>query len=150
MSKIYTDKQRYLNALLKIKDFNAPSLKVECFSFEEVLLAYPNDFFYLDPPYVLENSKMFKGIYPMRNFPIHHNGFKHEVLAHMLKRHKGPFILSYNDCEFVRNAYKDFKILEPSWQYTMGQGEIRMGKNRLERGDNNHVKQSHELLIIKE
>ncbi|GAA8574598.1 hypothetical protein HpBT289_14870 [Helicobacter pylori] len=150
MSKIYTDKQRYLNALLKIKDFNAPSLKVECSSFEEVLLAYPNDFFYLDPPYVLENSKMFKGIYPMRNFPIHHNGFKHEVLAHMLKRHKGPFILSYNDCEFVRNAYKDFKILEPSWQYTMGQGEIRMGKNRLERGDNNHVKQSHELLIIKE
>ncbi|GAA9840338.1 hypothetical protein VN0561_14790 [Helicobacter pylori] len=55
----------------------------------------------------------------MRNFPIHHNGFKHEVLARMLKRHKGPFILSYNDCEFVRNAYKDFKILEPSWQYTM-------------------------------
>lgn len=68
---------------------------------------------------MLENSKMFKGIYPMRNFPIHHNGFKHEVLARMLKRHKGPFILSYNDCEFVRNAYKDFKILEPSWQYTM-------------------------------
>lgn len=50
----------------------------------------------------------------MRNFPIHHNGFKHEVLAHMLKRHKRPFILSYNDCEFVRNAYKDFKNLEPS------------------------------------
>lgn len=74
----------------------------------------------------------------MRNFPIHYNGFKHEVLAHMLKRHKGPLILSYNDCEFVRNAYKDFKILEPSRQYTMGQGEIRMGKNRLERGDNNH------------
>ncbi|GAA9500643.1 hypothetical protein BTM460_06600 [Helicobacter pylori] len=49
MSKIYTDKQRYLNALLKIKGFNAPSLKVECSSFEEVLLAYPNDFFYLDP-----------------------------------------------------------------------------------------------------
>ncbi|GAA7049409.1 hypothetical protein ID0181_07650 [Helicobacter pylori] len=64
MSKIYTDKQRYLNALLKIKDFNASSLKVECSSFEEVLLAYPNDFFYLAPPYVLENSKMFKGIYP--------------------------------------------------------------------------------------
>ncbi|GAA9359668.1 hypothetical protein HpHA252_14950 [Helicobacter pylori] len=49
MSKIYTDKQRYLNALLKIKDFNAPGLKVECSSFEEVLLAYPNDFFYLAP-----------------------------------------------------------------------------------------------------
>ncbi|GAA6996801.1 hypothetical protein ID0109_08520 [Helicobacter pylori] len=50
MSKIYTDKQRYLNALLKIKDFNSPSLKVECSSFEEVLLAYPNMIFSILTP----------------------------------------------------------------------------------------------------
>ncbi|MUU35415.1 hypothetical protein C2R81_03745 [Helicobacter pylori] len=35
---------------------------------------------------MLENSKMFKGIYPMRNFPIHYNGFKHEVLASHAKK----------------------------------------------------------------
>ncbi|WP_334092890.1 MULTISPECIES: DNA adenine methylase [Helicobacter] len=153
MSKIYEDKNRYLNALEKLKNLgqNLLNLKVECESFENVFEKYPNDFFYCDPPYFLEgNSKMFRGIYPMRNFPIHHNGFNHELLAEYLKNHKGKFILSYNDCKFVREAYKDFKILEPKWQYTMGQGETRVGKNRIERGDKDNIKQSHELLIIKE
>ncbi|STQ86352.1 Type II adenine specific DNA methyltransferase [Helicobacter muridarum] len=86
----------------------------------------------------------------MRNFPIHHNIFNHALLAQCLKNHNGKFLLSYNDCEFVREAYKDYRILEPKWQYTMGQGEIRVGKNRLDRGDTNNIKQSHELLIIKE
>ncbi|WP_300826921.1 DNA adenine methylase [Helicobacter sp. UBA3407] len=153
MSKIYEDKSRYLNTLEKLKDLgqNLLKLKVECESFESVFERYPNDFFYCDPPYFLEgNSKMFRGIYPMRNFPIHNNGFNHELLAEYLKNHKGKFILSYNDCEFVRKVYKDFKILEPKWQYTMGQGETRVGKNRVERGNTDNIKQSHELLIIKE
>lgn len=88
---------------------------MECFSFEEVLFVYFNDFFYFDLFYVLENFKMFKGIYFMCNFFIYYNGFKYEVLVCMLKRYKGLFILSYNDCEFVRNVYKDFKILELFW-----------------------------------
>lgn len=152
LSKIYEDKKDvYLKALQKIKNFDNPNLHVECTSFEAVFEKYPNDFFYLDPPYFLAgNSKMFKGIYPMRNFAIHHNGFNHELLARLLKEHKGRFILSYNDCEFVREAYKDFKILEPKWQYTMGQGEIRIGKNRVKRGDDTNTKVSHELLIIKD
>lgn len=151
MSKIYEDKNRYLKALEKIRAFKTHNLKVEMASFEAVFEKYPTDFFYCDPPYFLEgDSKMFKGIYPMRNFPIHHNSFNHELLAICLKNHKGKFILSYNDCEFVREAYKDFKILEPKWQYTMGQGETRIGKNRIERGDADNTKQSHELLIIKE
>lgn len=153
MSKIYENKMRYHNMLEKLKNFGlhrgAKNLSVECASFEKVFQQYPNDFFYCDPPYFLTgNSKMFKGIYPMRNFPIHHNGFQHELLAKCLHTHKGKFILSYNDCEWVRNAYKGFKILEPKWQYTMGQGETRIGKNRIERGDTDNIKQSHEVLIM--
>ncbi|WP_394977077.1 DNA adenine methylase [uncultured Helicobacter sp.] len=151
MSKIYEDKKRYTKALEKIKNFNTNNLKVEQASFEMIFEKYPNDLFYCDPPYFLEgDSKMFKGIYPMRNFPIHHNNFDHKLLSECLKNHKGKFVLSYNDCEFVREAYKDYKILEPKWQYTMGQGETRMGKNRIQRGDDNNIKQSHEVLIIKE
>lgn len=151
MSSNYENKDKYLKMLEKIKNFDAKNLTVECFSFEKVFEKYPRDFFYCDPPYFLEgDSKMFKGIYPMRNFPIHHNNFNHELLAECLKNHRGKFILSYNDCEFVRQTYKDFKILEPKWQYTMGQGETRIGKNRVMRGDTDNTKQSHELLIIKE
>lgn len=151
MSSIYEDEIKYIKAIEKILSLNLMNLSVECASFEKVFELYPDDFFYLDPPYFLDgDSKMFRGIYPQRNFPIHHNGFDHELLAKLLKSHKGKFILSYNDCEWVRKAYKEFKILEPRWQYTMGQGETRIGKNRIERGDTNNIKQSHELLIIKE
>ena len=56
------------------------------------------------------------------------------------------FILSYNDCPEIRAMYKKYKIIETEWQYTMGQGETRIGKNRIKNGTN-HVKKSHEILI---
>ncbi len=150
MSSIYTDEKKYKSMLKKVENFNAPNIKVYCEDFITSIQKHKKDFLYLDPPYFLEgDSKMFRGIYPMRNFPIHHNGFNHERLAELLKNHKGGFILSYNDCSWVRKAYKDFKIVEIAWQYTMGQGETRIGKNRLERNyDNKNIKSSHELLII--
>ena len=149
-SSNYNDEKKYFSMLEKVKNFDVPKLQVYNESFEKSIPNHSNDFLYLDPPYYLDgDSKMFKGIYPMRNFPIHHNGFNHILLANLLKEHKSGFILSYNDCTWVRNAYKDFNIVEISWQYTMGQGETRIGKNRLERDyDNNNIKTSHELLII--
>jgi DNA adenine methylase len=106
-------------------------------------------FFYCDPPYFLgEDSKMFKGIYPQRNFPVHHKGFPHEKLRDCLLGHKGKFILSYNDCSIIRRWYKDFEIIDVAWQYTMGQGETRIGLNRIN-NKTNHIKQSHEILIVK-
>lgn len=53
-------------------------------------------------------------------------------------------------CEDSKGLYEELAKLEPKWQYTMGQGETRIGKNRVERGDNDNIKQSHELLIVKE
>lgn len=152
MSSIYQSEKKYQSTIEKVKNFYVPNLKVYHKSFDESIPENQNEFLYLDPPYVLDecsDSKMFKGIYPMRNFPIHHNGFDHNKLCELLHNHKGGFILSYNDCSLVREAYKDFEIHEVEWQYTMGQGETRIGKNRSERDyDNGNVKTSHELLII--
>lgn len=150
MSSIYTDKKKYISMIEKVKDFNTKNIKVFNEDFKVSIPKHLNDFLYLDPPYFLEgDSKMFRGIYPMRNFPIHHNGFNHELLAVLLKEHKGGFVLSYNDCTWIRDTYKDFDIIDVSWQYTMGQGETRIGKNRIERNfDNDNIKTSHELIII--
>lgn len=151
MSSIYECEKKYQSSLNKLKKIKNINLQVSCSSFEKVIPEFNDDFLYLDPPYFLDgDSKMFKGIYPQRNFPIHHNGFNHELLSKLLKAHKGGFVLSYNDCDWVRNAYKEYEILEPSWQYTMGQGETRIGKNRLCRDEISNIKKSHELLIIKE
>lgn len=148
-SKIYLNDKRYKAIIERIRDFKPKNLKVEQADFQDVLKKYPNDFMYLDPPYYIgEGSKMFKGVYPMRNIPIHHNGFPHEILRDLLKKHKGGFILSYNNCPTIREYYKDFQQFFPSWQYTMGQGETRIGKNRIENGSNNNIKSSHEILIF--
>jgi DNA adenine methylase len=146
-SKIYLDEGRYKKVIEKVKNFSVHNFSVDCASFEKVLKKYSNEFLYLDPPYYIgDDSKMFKGIYPMRNEPIHHNGFDHEKLNELLHKHKGGFILSYNDCPTIRNWYKEYDQSFPSWQYTMGQGETRIGKNRIDKSID-HIKKSHEILI---
>ncbi len=131
-----------------IRDFDPKNLKVGCADFREVIKNHPKDFLYCDPPYYIgKDSKMFKGIYPMRNIPVHHNGFPHEVLRDLLKNHKGGFILSYNNSPTIKEYYKEFQQFFPSWQYTMGQGETRIGLNR-KNGNGNHVKESHEMIIF--
>lgn len=149
MSKIYKDQKRYQLMLEKVKNFSVPDLSVECETFESVIPKFPNDFLYCDPPYYLGNdSTLFRGIYPQRNFPIHHNHFDHEKLRDLLLAHQGGFILSYNDCPTIREWYSNCKIISVSWQYTMGQGETRIGLNR-KRENRNHVKDSHEILVVR-
>ena len=151
MSKIYEDTNRFERLLNKVRNFRCLGLTVSHGSFEKSIPENKTDFLYCDPPYYLDgDSQMFRGIYPQRNFPVHHNGFDHKLLRNLLHKHQGGFILSYNDCEQIRSWYSDFRIVEVEWQYTLGQGETRIGKNRIENGANHHVKKSHELLIIKE
>ncbi len=149
MSKIYQEEKRFTRLVNKVRKFRAPSMKVRQGSFEKTIPKHRNDFLYCDPPYYLDgDSKMFRGIYPQRNFPVHHNGFDHQKLRDLLHGHDGGFILSYNDCKIIRDWYSKFNIYKVQWQYTLGQGETRIGKNRIENGTNHHVKRSHELLIV--
>lgn len=150
-SSVYLQPKKWSDMIDKISKFNLPTLSVNQGSFETVLPNHINDFLYLDPPYYLEkdsDNKMFTGIYPMRNIPVHHNGFNHELLRDLLHNHKGGFVLSYNNCETIREYYSDFELRYPSWSYSMGNGEKRIGKNRIEAGITNS-KDSHEILIVK-
>ena len=151
MSSIYENEERYQKLLERVKTFNTEGkMKVSQADFKNVIPKHKKDFLYCDPPYYLEgDSKMFRGIYPQRNFPVHHNNFDHKLLADLLKKHKGGFILSYNDCKAVRDIYKGFRIIDVSWQYTMGQGETRIGLNR-KNENRGYVKKSHEILILGE
>lgn len=149
MSKIYESPERYIRTLKTVRDFRCPNLSVHQGAFEDTLPIHSEDFLYCDPPYYLDEGEMFRGIYPQRNFPVHHKGFNHELLRDLLHQHEAGFVLSYNDCQTIRQWYADFRILKVKWQYTLGQGETRIGKNRMENGTG-HVKKSHELLIVKD
>lgn len=78
---------------------------IENRDFEQLIKTYdrPKALFYLDPPYV-DTEKYYTAF-----------DFKksdHERLNAVLKTVKGRFILSYNDCDFIRELYKEFNIIE--------------------------------------
>ena len=79
--------------------------------FEEIIKQYdrPNTLFYCDPPYY-GTEKMYA------HGNIDFNKDSHQKLASILQRIKGKFILSYNNCEYVKELYKGFNIDEVSRQ----------------------------------
>lgn len=62
-----------------------------------------NTFFFLDPPY-FGTEKYYKNADFTKE--------DHERLYNIVKDVKGKFLISYNDCEYIRELYKDFKIEE--------------------------------------
>ncbi len=141
------NEDKFERRIQKLQTFKMNNVNIECLGFEESIPRHNEEFLFLDPPYYLGNdSKMFKGMYPNCNFAIHHNKFDHDKLAELLKKHKGGFLLTYNNCSVIRELYKDYKQIFPEWQYSYGQGETRIGINREESKE--FIKESHEIIIV--
>ena len=142
-SDIYMDQTKWDKTILKIRNFDVPDMTVYNESFETFIPKHKKSFMYLDPPYYLkkdEDNKMLGGIYPMKNIPVHHNEFDHEKLRDLLLAHEGDFVMSYNNCETIREWYKDFELFYPEWHYSMDVGEKRIGKNRKDRVNEEDLK----------
>jgi DNA adenine methylase len=76
-----------------------------------------NGIIFLDPPYYLEKQSKLYG----NNGDMHEN-FDHKSLYHILKKKKN-WIMTYNNCEFIQNLYKDFTIIEVNWVYGMNKSK---------------------------
>lgn len=151
-SSLYLNDKKWDKMKSDVKNFTCPNLRVENLTFDKSIKLHTNEFLYLDPPYYLDkdkDNKMHKGMYPMKNIDVHHTGFDHKLLRDLLLEHKGDFVMSYNNCETIREYYKDFELFYPEWSYSMSNGESRIGKNRKELNDSKIVKESHEILIVK-
>lgn len=87
---------------------------IENMDYEKLIKTYDerDTLFYLDPPYV--------GTKSYYKTPRGFNTQDHENLAGILKDISGKFILSYNDCEVIRDLYKGFNIKELNIKYTLG------------------------------
>jgi len=151
-SSVYLNQDKWKSMTDKIEKFSCSKLSVFNETFDITIPKHQGEFLYLDPPYYLEkdkDNKMHKGMYPMKNIDVHHSGFDHELLRDLLLKHEGDFVMSYNNCETIREYYKDFEFYYPKWAYSMSNGEKRIGKNRVELNDSKIVKESHEILIVK-
>mgnify|MGYP001306241904 CR=1 FL=1 len=85
-----------------------------------------NSIIFLDPPYYLGTGSKLYG----QRGDIHES-FQHDKLEECL-RSKKNWVMTYNDCEYVRNLYSNYEIVETAWSYGM-----------------NSSKKSSEIIIIK-
>jgi len=100
-------------AIKRLCNFKEPNLKVGFLSFEDSLEKHKNDFLYLDPPYYLDSNSRLYGVSGDL-----HQGFEHDKLHSILTNRTG-WIMSYNDCENIRQLYKDYDIIEADWAMGM-------------------------------
>ncbi len=107
---------RFTPSILRsLAAFRAPFLEVEQADFREVIPAHPQDFLFLDPPYMV-NTKL----YGYRGDL--HDGFDHEALWCLLLR-RSDWVLTYNDCPEVRALYAGCAIDKVSWSYGMNRSK---------------------------
>lgn len=80
---------------------------IENEDFEKIIKQHDSvdTFFFLDPPYV-DTEKYYKNVEFSKE--------DHQRLFESLKNVKGKFLVSYNDCEYIRQLYKDYNIEEVS------------------------------------
>lgn len=102
--------------LRDILAFRAPNLRVRHADYRETLERFPDRLAYLDPPYIDTSGRNF-GTYS--NLYGKQSGIDPEELAAILRSRRN-WILSYNDCEFVRETYRDYRIIPVRVRWTSG------------------------------
>jgi len=116
-----------ISSIEKINNLDLSNFEIHNLDFEDFIKDKINDntFMFLDPPYYLEKKSKLYG-----NNGDLHEFFDHKQLYEILKDKKN-WLMTYNNCAFIKDLYKDFIILEVSWSYGM-----------------NKSKESSELVII--
>ena len=98
---------------------------IENLSYEKLIKEYDSEdsLFYLDPPYVgTENYYKTAGGFSRQD---------HQALAEILRGIKGKFMLSYNDCEPIRDLYRGFNMKELKISYSLNNAAERKSSSEL-------------------
>ena len=100
----------------KIGRFKVDGLSVNNLDFKQSIQNNNQHFMYLDPPY--DNSLTLYG-----KDRRTHLDFDHLTLSLLLKE-SNNWLLSYNDCEYIRHLYKGLRYVKPFWHYGAGKNKL--------------------------
>lgn len=106
------DIRRLFGLISQLQDRMA-NVVVENQDFETLIKHYdrPDAFFYLDPPYFSTEDM----------YEVGFGWDDHVRLRDTLKNIKGKFLLSYNDCDEIRELYNGFSMFDFSRTHSMAQ-----------------------------
>ena len=110
-----SNKRFTLSSINKIEELDFTNIEIYNDDFYEFINNFNicSSLMFLDPPYYLENKSKLYG----NNGDLHQD-FNHELLFDLLNTKKN-WIITYNNCEYIRNLYKDFIIIDVNWSYGM-------------------------------
>lgn len=114
-------KKRFtISSINKIEKLDFSLIDIYNLDFYEFIQSYTTDtsLIFLDPPYYLNKKSNLYG----NNGDMHEN-FNHDLLNEVLKTKKN-WILTYNDCEYIRELYKNYLILNVNWSYGMNKNKL--------------------------
>jgi DNA adenine methylase len=116
-------KKRYtLSSIRKIELLDFTNIDLYNLDFEDFITnenanANNNDnekvLMFLDPPYYLEKQSKLYG----NNGDMHEN-FNHQLLFDVIKTKKN-WVITYNNCDYIKTLYKDYTIIDVNWSYGM-------------------------------
>lgn len=113
-------KKRFTTSSIdRINKLNLSEFDIYNFDFEEFINENNKEenFLFLDPPYYLKKDSKLYG----NNGDMHEN-FDHTKLHECLLTKKN-WMMTYNNCDYIKNLYKDFNIIEISWSYGMNKSK---------------------------
>jgi len=107
------------SSMNKIKLLDFRNIDVYNFDFEYFINNFTNEktLIFLDPPYYLEKQSKLYG----NNGDMHEN-FNHNLLYDLIKTKKN-WLITYNNCEYIKNLYSEYLIIDVNWSYGMNKSK---------------------------
>ncbi len=107
------------SSINKIRLLNLTNIDVFNYDFEYFINNFADEktLLFLDPPYYLEKQSKLYG----NNGDMHEN-FNHNLLYELLST-KASWILTYNNCEYIKKLYKNYLIIDANWSYGMNKSK---------------------------
>lgn len=109
------------SSIERIKDLDLSCFDIFNSDFADFINTHSHDdenkIIFLDPPYYLDKGSKLYG----SNGDLHEH-FDHDKLFECISTKKNWF-MTYNNCEYIKNLYKEFVIIETGWSYGMNKSK---------------------------
>ena len=126
-------KKRFTKSSIdRLKSLDLSKVQIYNKDFEEFLsdnvihdtIDNTNTLIFLDPPYFLEKGSKLYG-----NKGDMHESFNHKKLFELLSSntshlHNKKWLMTYNNCNYIKDLYKNYIIIEVDWSYGMNPKKI--------------------------
>jgi DNA adenine methylase len=112
--------KRYTQSSIdRIESLNLSDTIIYNLDFEQFITENFNEktLMFIDPPYYLDKKSKLYGT----NGDLHEH-FDHERLFAVLKNKKN-WLLTYNNCQYIRDLYNDYLIIDVEWTYSMNKNK---------------------------